>query len=817
MRNRDHEKLELDAEGHEPAAAGSESLVKKVHRRLIGTYRYTVPLGLVLGVVAGAAAYKAVPNMYQSNGVIQVAPTTQRVLYSTESNEAMPMFDAWVDAQVGQIKSPRVLDLAMKNKHWVERGSNVSRNDFFQNLNVSRSRSSLLISVSYDSDSPSVAQAAVQSVIESYLEVYLDQSNRGQVWTVETLQGLLSERDLQQRDMRNRIAEIAGPLSPSAMKDMYEAKFTEQVDLESMITTSKLELAAIEAQALDDAERENKPAADETNGDSAVSAAEEEDGPPVRTPQELAAADDTLAQMVEDRDAQTAILAQIVSDYGDKHREAKKVRQAIWTLTRRIEKRTEELNGMIAKRWAEQGDTSLEGVSDRPAMTAKALKARIASLTELRDEVKQQAESLNYDITRIEEIQENEEILIRQKRDAEQRLAALQIERENNGRVSVINEGELPKEPSNKKKRIQFAGLAGMSGLALPFAGVFLLGTLRGRLDYFEDAKATLGRDSFLGILPQLPENLADPQQALVASLSVHEIRSMLHAMDGGDQAQSYMITSPTSGAGKTTLALALGLSYAGAGSKTLLIDFDTIGAGLSSRIRRIVRSRLGKLLVEQGLVDESALNHAVEIAERDRRRLGEVLVELDHISEGQLSEALNTQANQNVGLREAIVSGDIEASVTETGVPNLYTLPVGETSVGDVGTFSAKHIRELLKAAQEHFDVVLVDTGPILGSLEAAMLAREVDATILVIAAGDQERNVNQAVERLNQNHARLAGLIFNRAKDKDVVRFSSSASQRSRMSSHLEEAATPSNGVEVTDDYGPIARATAAYHPKR
>lgn len=823
MNKQFNELMEPGAEAYDPGAEGGENLLRKVHRRLVGTYRYTVPLGLVLGVVAGAAAYKAVPNKYQSNGVIQVTPTTQRVLYSNELNEEMPMFDAWVDAQVGQIQSPRVLELAMKNKHWVEQGLSLSRNDFFEDLSVSRNSRSLLIHVSYTAESPAVAQAAVQSVIEAYREVHLDQSNRGQVWTVETLQGLLSELDLQERDMRNRIAEIAGPLSPSAMRDLYEAKFTEQVDLEAMITTSKLELAAIRAQTPGGGAGEDapQPGAESDATGTAGAAADEaaEDGPPVRTAEELATIDDTLAGLIEDRRAQSAILAQVVSDYGDQHREARKIRQALWTLDRRIATRTDELNGLIAKRWAEAGESSLEGISDErtPEETAKMLEARIASLTELRDEVKQQAESLNYDITQIDQIQEEREVLTRRKREAEQRLAALRIERENQGRVSVVNEGELPKEPVNRMKRFQFAGLAGIGGGALPLAAVFLLGTLRGRLDHFADAKATLGQDSFLGILPHLPENLADPQQALVASLSVHEIRSMLHGMDGNDQSQSYMVTSPSAGAGKTTLALALGLSYAGAGSKTLLIDFDTIGAGLSARIRRIVRSRLGKLLVEQGLVDESQLNQALEVAERDQRRLGEVLVEMKYINEGQLSEALNKQANQNVGLREAIASGDIESCVTETGVPNLYTLPVGETSVGDVGTFSPRHIRALLDTAREHYDVVLVDTGPILGSLEAAMLAKEVDATILVMAAGDQERNVNLAVERLNQSKAKLAGLIFNRAKDKDVVRFSSSASRRSRMSGDISGLAQSPNGTAVTDEYGPLARATAAYLPKR
>jgi len=787
-----------------------------LHRRLRGKYRYAVPAGLILGACAAFAVFRLIPDKYESTGVLEITPTSQRVLYATEQNEAVPMFDAWVDAQIGQIRSPRVIDLALKNDHWEEHGSDLNRNDFLEDLEITRGKGSLLIQIKYTSDSKNVAQAAVQSTIEAYRQVHIDQSTRGQVWTVETLQGVLSELDLQRKELRNRIAEITGPLSASAMQDLYDAKFQEQIELESMLTTARLELAAF--QAAQPVQPKDEGAPEEEAGAEPEAVAQ---GPETLSAGELAGADDMLRKLLEARDSESATLDQVVETYGENHPEADKLRYRLLTVERRIAQRADELNNMIAEQWeAEDGTNSpinpRRGVLT-PENTIKALETRIASLTELRDEVKQQAESLNFDITRIDEIREDEATLVRQVKDAEQRLAALQIERENSGRVSVINEGELPTQPSNKRKRLQMAGAAGVGGLALPFAAAFLIGLLRGRLDHFEDAKATWGSGAFLGILPHLPDNLADPQQALIASLSVHEIRSLLHGVSDRHDAKSFMITSATSGAGKTTLALALGLSYAGAGSRTLLIDFDTIGGGLSSRVRRIVRSRLGKMLIEQGLLDESQLNIAIEMAERDGRKLGETLVDLGYISSGQLSEALNRQASQNYGLREAVTSGDLEACVTETGVPNLYALPVGETSVGDVGTFAKRNLRALLEEARKHYDMILIDTGPILGSLEASMLSKEVDATVLVLAAGEQERLVNQAIERLQHNNAALAGLIFNRAKQKDVVRFSSSASQRSRMSNSLDLVTKPDAPVELPGEYGPIAEATASFQPKQ
>lgn len=787
-----------------------------VHRRLRGKYRYALPAGLVLGVCAAFAAYTLIPDEYESIGVLEITPTSQRVLYATEQNEAVPMFDAWVEAQIGQIRSPRVMDLAMEQPRWAEQSQQLTRSEFLEDLTVSRGRGSLLIQVSYSSDDPEVSQAAVQSVIEAYRAVHIEQTNRGQVWTVDTLRALISEIALQRQSLRNAISEIAGPLSPSALSDLYAARFQEQMELESMLMTARMELAAEEAlsptqpdQAVADPDN---PEAGNNEGDNDVVQLNAD---------QLAQFDEMLGRMMRLRESQRLSLAELVDRFGENHQEVINLKRSMGVIDARIDERVAELNQIIRENQrAAEGRPVQPGVSPDEAAnrpTEEVISARIASLTELREEVRQQAESLNFNITRISEIQEQIATLSDRSSDAEKRLAALQIEQENSGRVRTVNEGELPTEPANYRKRLQMTGALGLLGFGIPFGLAFLIGTLRARLNHYEDAKASWGGGAFLGILPELPGNMADPQQALVASLSVHEIRSLLQGVSEKHDTKCFMITSATAGAGKTSLALALGLSYAGAGNKTLVIDFDTIGGGLSAKIRRIVRSRLGRLLIEQGLLEESQLILAVEMAERSGRKLGETLVDLGHISDGQLSEALNRQATQNYGLKEAITCGDLAACVTETGVPNLMALPVGETSVGDVGTFARKDIRTMLVQAREQYDIVLVDTGPILGSLEAALLAKETDAAVLVLAAGEQERLVNQAIERLQHNGAELAGLIFNRARQKDVVRFSSAASQRSRMSRGSDiPMIQPNDSGGVPHEYGPIAHATAAFQPK-
>src|SRR6185369_4453701 len=60
------------------------------------------------------------------------------------------------------------------------------------------------------------------------------------------------------------------------------------------------------------------------------------------------------------------------------------------------------------------------------------------------------------------------------------------------------------------------------------------------------------------------------------------------------DSTRIVAITSPSASAGKTTIGFALGLSFAAAGSRTLLIDSDFCGHGMTSAMRSIIAGGIG-------------------------------------------------------------------------------------------------------------------------------------------------------------------------------------------------------------------------------
>ena len=107
------------------------------------------------------------------------------------------------------------------------------------------------------------------------------------------------------------------------------------------------------------------------------------------------------------------------------------------------------------------------------------------------------------------------------------------------------------------------------------------------------------------------------------------------------------------------------------------------------------------------------------------------------------------------------------------------------------------------------------MDTGPVLSSIEAAVLAQEVDGVVFVIGRGQQQSVVERAVRRLDSLGARLEGFVFNRAQPNDFLRasYGSSSSHRSSAGGEprkIKVAPLPDTGP--LQDFGPLVQAMMA-----
>jgi tyrosine-protein kinase Etk/Wzc len=100
-----------------------------------------------------------------------------------------------------------------------------------------------------------------------------------------------------------------------------------------------------------------------------------------------------------------------------------------------------------------------------------------------------------------------------------------------------------------------------------------------------------------------------------------------------------------------------------------------------------------------------------------------------------------------------------------------LDVLAAGRIPPNPSELLMSPRFRELVERASKEYDLVVIDTSPILAVTDAAIIARLAGVTLLVVRAGKHPvREVALALRRFAQNGVRVAGLVFN-----DVERLSS------------------------------------------
>jgi Mrp family chromosome partitioning ATPase len=99
-----------------------------------------------------------------------------------------------------------------------------------------------------------------------------------------------------------------------------------------------------------------------------------------------------------------------------------------------------------------------------------------------------------------------------------------------------------------------------------------------------------------------------------------------------------------------------------------------------------------------------------------------------------------------------------------------IAVLPSGPPPTNPSELLASRRAAELLKALADASDIVLIDSAPVLPVTDAVVLARMVDATVLVSSARKTTTGqIRRAVERLRQVDAPLAGAVLNQFDTSD------------------------------------------------
>src|SRR6266487_3187484 len=204
-----------------------------------------------------------------------------------------------------------------------------------------------------------------------------------------------------------------------------------------------------------------------------------------------------------------------------------------------------------------------------------------------------------------------------------------------------------------------------------------------------------------LAVIPKV-----DPAQ-LEGTDAYRVLRTNLLLAPGAQTSRSVIVTSSVPGEGKTTTAANLAASLAWEGRRVLLVDGDL----WRGRLHRLFRTR------------------------------------------------------KSPGFAESLLQDDpIPQAIRSTDIARLSFMPNGKSAGAPSDVVTRARVPPLLARLREQFDVVVIDTPPVLAAAETAVLATSVDGVMLVVRAGHTDRDaVQHAARQISAVGARLVGAVLN------------------------------------------------------
>ena len=98
-------------------------------------------------------------------------------------------------------------------------------------------------------------------------------------------------------------------------------------------------------------------------------------------------------------------------------------------------------------------------------------------------------------------------------------------------------------------------------------------------------------------------------------------------------------------------------------------------------------------------------------------------------------------------------------------GHNRLSLLPAGPVPPNPAELLNVAGTRDILADLRKRFDLVLIDSPPVLPVTDAAILSRHADATLMLAAAGQTRRgDLHRAAEKLDQVGTKILGLVLNK-----------------------------------------------------
>ncbi|MEM6468598.1 MAG: AAA family ATPase [Planctomycetota bacterium] len=693
-------------------------------------WKAALPIALVGSCVLAFLAWKLIVPNHSAVASLRLEANTTPLLFQTADQiYGGRSFSVYKSTQAQLLRTPLVLSTALRDERVSGLKTVREQADpvrwLQEELNVEFPGDGEIMEVSIGTVSPTDCVALVEAVVRSYLdEVVLEERNN----RLERLDTLRAAREKKQAIVRSLRTELKEMVSEHGAGDAESLTLEQQAKLQqfgSMLTnlhTTEFQLLQAEGelkvlQTRFAASGQKWSEDDISAGTSSAGQAGEDEGDIV-LPHEIYSPEVLKAQSrVTELDSR---ISAAKARYGRNHPETQSLERQKVILDRLLQDRIDYEMERIAWQRRLEGDETFVGIDDPLKTAIAATEAKIESLSYQQGVLVEKIGALENSFRQLgrssidlefqrNEIATSEETLKTISAEIEKTM----IELEQRSSIDLI---AMPTEssPPQLKKRLTATGGLAIVGFVLPF--VFFGGwdLARRNVDSADSASSALAV-STLGTVPRVSQRLMDVPSTKLSLRGQKKRAELIESLDAAarmvlHQSRTmghsvFMITSAVAGEGKTTTACRLAESLARAGKRVVIVDFD---------LRRPKVHR-------------------------------------------------HFDVRRAPGVKEMLYLGaDLDQMLQSSRDPDLKVLAAGNHGVKLHEGASESELDPFFESLRSEFDIVIVDSCPVLPVVDARIVGAYCDGVILTLMR-DRSRlkAASKACGYLREFGAKLIGTI--------------------------------------------------------
>ncbi|MBB5376644.1 non-specific protein-tyrosine kinase [Deinococcus metalli] len=288
------------------------------------------------------------------------------------------------------------------------------------------------------------------------------------------------------------------------------------------------------------------------------------------------------------------------------------------------------------------------------------------------------------------------------------------------GNLTLLAEANAPRVPVYPRP-VRTAGLAALVALLLTAAAILIGDALRRRIQHAGDLLAV--GVPVLGELPRLRRIKRNEVVGAARSGELYESAGFVRvnlSMAAGERGSIIAVSSSRPGEGKSSVTAATASSLSVAGKRVLIIDLD---------LHRPTQHEFWQVM-------------------------------------GRPSVALPGSHDSRQTTVVQALENPYAASVVDLG-GGVHLLPAGETGRRAASLLSAEGFGQILREWATAYDVVLIDTPPLLALSDGYVIARNADGLVLVVESQETSvPEVEQVLRAAQSSGAPVIGAVLNKVR---------------------------------------------------